>query len=296
LSRAFWKKALKMLRFNSSAMAFKLMAERRRTLLKAALGSSLLVTLAPFLSWGGYLYRPEATSGQIRQRLINLKDFPVNSKLTFPFPATGDPTVDSDPFRQYILVHLPSGDLKAYSKVCVHLWCLYDYFPEKRQFQCPCHGSIYNPDTGVSTNGPASLQPYPTNALPELNLEIDPDGTIYATGLRGRIGYGREWRAEAAWIQQRQSSSPNTPVTGYVVFRDPLPPDNILSLIRGVDAKIVKWYGYVDKSPTEREWLTGEGEQNITSATAVYGVDASATPSSHLKLLENPQIILILPR
>ncbi|MEM0460651.1 MAG: hypothetical protein QW318_00430, partial [Candidatus Caldarchaeum sp.] len=77
MSRAFWKKALKMLRFNSSAMAFKLMAERRRTLLKSALGSSLLVTLAPFLSWGGYLYRPEATSGQIRQRLINLKDFPV---------------------------------------------------------------------------------------------------------------------------------------------------------------------------------------------------------------------------
>jgi rieske iron-sulfur protein len=141
------------------------MAGRRRSILKTVFGTSLLVTLAPFLSWGGFLYRQEAASGRIRQRLINLKDFPPNSKLTFPFPATGDPMVDSDPFRQCILIHLPNGQLRAYSKVCVHLWCLYDYFTNKGELQCPCHGTVYNADTGVAVNGPASLQPYPTKQL-----------------------------------------------------------------------------------------------------------------------------------
>ncbi|MCS6783581.1 MAG: Rieske 2Fe-2S domain-containing protein [Candidatus Caldarchaeum sp.] len=272
------------------------MAGRRRTLLKAVLGTSLIATLAPFLSWGGYLFRPEAAAGQIRQRIINLKDFPVNSKLTFPFPATGDPTVDSDPFRQYILVHLPSGDLKAFSKVCVHLWCLYDYIPEKREFQCPCHGSIYNADTGVSIRGPAALQPYPTNALPELTIEVDPDGTVYATGLKGRIGYGREYRAEAAWIQQRQSTSPDTPAVAYVALKDPLPPEEFLTTLRRYDVQLVKWYGYFDKSRTEREWLMNEGEKNVTQATAVYGADISAVPAKLQRLLEDQRIITLLPR
>ncbi|MEM2652499.1 MAG: hypothetical protein QXU87_10570, partial [Candidatus Caldarchaeum sp.] len=87
------------------------MAGSRRNILRTVFGASLLAVLAPFLSWGGFLYRPEAKGGSIRQRIINLKDLPVNSRYTFPFPATGDAMVDSDPFRQYILVHLPSGDL-----------------------------------------------------------------------------------------------------------------------------------------------------------------------------------------
>jgi len=272
------------------------MASQRRNILKTIFGASFLATLLPFLSWGGFLYRPEATRGAIRQRIINLRDLPVNSKVTFPFPATGNPMVDSDPFRQYILVHLPSGDLKAFSKVCVHLWCLYDYIPEKREFQCPCHGSVYNPDTGVAIRGPASYQPYPTNALPELILEIDADGTVYATGLKGRVGYGREYRAEIVWLQQRQASSPNTPVTAYVPFKNPVTPDEALNIIRTYDLQLMRWYGYVDKSRTERDWLMGETTSDIADATGVYAVDVSATPAKLLQLTSHQQVIILMPR
>lgn len=272
------------------------MAGARRNLLRTVFGASLLATLAPFLSWGGFLFRPEAKGERIRQRIINLKDFPVNSKYTFPFPATGDPMVDSDPFRQYILVHLPSGDLRAFSKVCIHLWCLYDYIPEKREFQCPCHGSVYNADTGVAVRGPAAFQPYPTNTLPELVLEVDGDGTVYATGLKGRVGYGREYRAETAWLQQRQSTAPNTPVKAYAPLRDPLTPQETLDLIQKNGLQVVKWYGYFDKSAREREWLTGETTADITNATRIYAVDVSATPERLLKLADLPQVITLMPR
>ncbi|MEM2746763.1 MAG: Rieske 2Fe-2S domain-containing protein [Candidatus Caldarchaeum sp.] len=272
------------------------MAGSRRNILRTIFGASLLAAVAPFLSWGGFFYRPEAKGGGIRQRIINLKDLPVNSRYTFPFPATGDAMVDSDPFRQYILVHLPSGDLRAFSKVCVHLWCLYDYIPEKREFQCPCHGSVYNADTGVAIRGPAAFQPYPTNALPELILEVDGDGTVYATGLKGRVGYGREYRAEMAWLQQRQSSAPNTPVTVYVPFKNPLTPDETQAILQSNDLRLVKWYGYLDKSARERDWLTGEGTADISNASRIYAVDVSATPEKLLKLSTLPEIIVIMPR
>jgi rieske iron-sulfur protein len=271
------------------------MAGRRRSILKTVFGTSLLVTLAPFLSWGGYLYRQEAASGRIRQRLINLKDFPPNSKLTFPFPATGDPMVDSDPFRQCILIHLPNGQLRAYSKVCVHLWCLYDYFTNKGELQCPCHGTVYNADTGVAVNGPASLQPYPTNSLPEITLEVDADGTIYATGIKGRVGYGREYKSEVAWLQQRLSTSPTTPVTAYTPFRDPLKPDELQDLARRNDVQIAKWYGFVDASGREREWLTGTAA-DVSRPTGIYSAELTATPDKLLKLMEDKRVILLMPR
>ncbi len=272
------------------------MSGSRRNLLKTIFGISLFTAIAPFLSWGGFFYRRDTTGRGIRQRLINIKDLPVNAKYIFPFPATGDKMVDSDPFRQYILVHLPSGDLRAFSKVCVHLWCLYDYIPEKREFQCPCHGTVYNPDTGVAIRGPAAFQPYPTNALPELILEVDDDGTIYATGLKGRVGYGREYKAEIMWLQQRQSTAPDTAVTAYVPFREPITPDETMKILQRYDLRLVKWYGYFDKLDREREWLIGESVSDMSTASRIYAVDVSSTPEKLLRLTELHQIITLMPR
>ena len=271
------------------------MAGRRRSILKTVFGTSLLVALAPFLSWGGFLFRREQTSGGIRQRLINLNDFPPNSKLTFPFPATGDPMVDSDPFRQCILVHLPNGQLKAYSKVCVHLWCLYDYITTKGEFQCPCHGSVYNADTGVAVKGPAALQPYPTNTLPEVSIEVDRDGTVYATGLKGRVGYGREYRSEMVWLQQLTSTSPSTPVTAYVPFREPLKPDELQEIVQKNDVQLSKWYGFIDSTQGGREWVDGTSA-DLSRPTGIYSSELTATPDRLLKLLDDRRIIMLMPR
>jgi ubiquinol-cytochrome c reductase iron-sulfur subunit len=119
-----------------------------------------------------------------------VKDFPPNSRATFIYPKTGDEEADSDPFRRNLLIRLDDGQFKAYSNVCVHLWCLADYKSERKQIECPCHGSMYNAETGIAFAGPATMQE--NNALPIVELEIEDNGRIFAIGRKGIVGYGRK--------------------------------------------------------------------------------------------------------
>ena len=161
----------------------------RRVFLKLmGLISGLLVLaqfipVVRFLSGGG-------TSEYPKQKVATVKELDEKGKIVFTYPRTGDPEKDSDPFRKFILFRMPNGEIKAYSMVCLHLWCLVDYKRERNTLECPCHGSIYRAEDGVAIRGPAALQPNKT--LPEAVLEIDNDGNIYATGVVGVIGYGKE--------------------------------------------------------------------------------------------------------
>lgn len=168
----------------------------RRNFLRILVAAGYALMFAPFVGFVSFLYRPGGAAQQ-RQLIANLKEVPPENRLVFPYPRTGDPRLDGDPLRQAILVRLKDGSVKAYSKVCVHLWCLVDFNPTRGEIiDCPCHGSTYNAKTGVAVAGPAFLQPYPTNALPEIKLEIDEDKNVYATELVGRVGYGREYRQQ----------------------------------------------------------------------------------------------------
>jgi len=66
---------------------------------------------------------------------------------------------------------LREGDkLKAFSSVCPHLGCAFDYEPDVKQFKCPCHNAIYSID-GKVVGGPA---PRP---MDELDV-IEKNGTV----------------------------------------------------------------------------------------------------------------------
>jgi rieske iron-sulfur protein len=153
---------------------------------------------------------------------IKTSDISVNNWKTFVYPRTGNPNIDNDTFRQQVVIHLPkdltapsnlsikdplSGDLFiAFSRVCVHLWCLWSYVPVDRRMECPCHGSQYVPGSGPYPNflaasykppgdavaGPASLQTPPNNMLPIITLAVSSDGTLSATGIIGQIGCGQK--------------------------------------------------------------------------------------------------------
>ena len=153
---------------------------------------------------------------------IKTSDVPVNGFKIFIWPRTGNPAVDADSFRQCVVIHLPPGltapssvsavdpatnDIFiAFSRVCVHLWCLWNYIAADKRMECPCHGSQYVPGTGQYPNfppatdqppgmavaGPASLQTPPNNMAPIVKLSIASDGTISATQLIGHVGCGQK--------------------------------------------------------------------------------------------------------
>ena len=91
------------------------------------------------------------------------------------------------------------SSFRAYSMICLHLWCLWKYWPEegRKRGECPCHGSMYDPLTGTAFAGPASVQAPPSNTLPKLDFEVDSDGFLWikppkwGVNTNGVVGFGR---------------------------------------------------------------------------------------------------------
>ena len=205
-----------------------------------------------------------AKFGAASGMLVNVNDltsFPPNDHWVITFPSSGDPTIDSqnpDTFVKYELIRLPvelggnskkATDFVAYSKVCVHLWCSPNYNPTQtknpqefgyqapsanvtthQQYECPCHGSIYQlptkdptsgnlMDAGKAVAGPASLQPFPANAIPMLTLQADSSGqlwivfpnhdptkpfgsdTVTSIEGNGELGFGRDFASYQNFIR-----------------------------------------------------------------------------------------------
>jgi rieske iron-sulfur protein len=158
----------------------------------------------------------------------NLATFPPNKRWKITYPSSGDSTVDAqniDTFVKWELIRLPvelNGDkpvaasFVAFSKVCVHLWCSPNYNSTQtknpnengykppgpnevthEQYECPCHGSIYEIPDGLAVEGPAAIQPPPTNAIPNLTLSTDATGNLFIeppvfdVAHNGVLGFGR---------------------------------------------------------------------------------------------------------
>jgi rieske iron-sulfur protein len=186
----------------------------RRDFLKLLAAAGTVMTFAPFVDWGKFLPNP---SGLLRERQkVELPDgsqasvqtFPVNHSEAVIYPKTNDAVLNKESFKVWQFIRLPvelGGDkndvssFRMYSQVCLHLWCLWKYWPEegRKRGECPCHGSMYDPLTGEAFAGPASLQAPPSNVLPRLDLEIDSQGNMWvkppnwSVNGNGIVGFGR---------------------------------------------------------------------------------------------------------
>jgi len=172
-------------------------------------------------------------NGSAAGKTVNVKDltsFPPNTAWVMTYPSSGDPTLDGqnpNTFVKFQLIRLPTelgggnpeaSAFVAFSKVCVHLWCSPNYGgglsnppPEHQDYECPCHGSLYSVGAtsshsaavGVAFEGPAAVQPAPTNAIPMLTLQTDSSGNlqvvppIWDVDHNGVIGYGRNSASNA---------------------------------------------------------------------------------------------------
>lgn len=186
----------------------------RRDFLKMMTAGGITMAFAPFVQWGKYMPNPQNNKLERAQVILpdgthaNLNTYPVNHAETITYPSTGDRVLDAEAFRQWQLIRLPeelgggANDVSAfrvYSNVCLHLWCLWKYWPEENRkvIECPCHGSTYAPATGQAFLGPAASQAAPSNVLPKLDIESDSQGFLYilpptwSVDANGIVGYGR---------------------------------------------------------------------------------------------------------
>ena len=186
----------------------------RRDFLRLMGAAGTGLAFAPFIPFGNYM--PNPTSSTLEKVKVILPDgtqanvntFPLNFSEVITYPSTGDPALDAEAFRKWQFIRLPEelggskndiSAFRAFSMICLHLWCLWKYWPDegRKRGECPCHGSMYNPSTGTAFVGPASVQAPPSNTLPKINFEKDSDGflwilpPIWGVNDNGVIGYGR---------------------------------------------------------------------------------------------------------
>jgi Rieske Fe-S protein len=167
----------------------------RRMFLTSLLSISALLTVIPFspmLSFFFTLKKEEATQ---EKTIANIKDVPVGSTMIFFYPQ------EEGKDRSF-LTHLTPEQLEkaraegrdefvvdgfvALNSICTHLQCPAE-LPVGDEIICVCHGAYFDTIDGTVLAGPA---PRP---FPMVRLRIEPDtGDIYATGLVGKIGYGRD--------------------------------------------------------------------------------------------------------
>ena len=101
-----------------------------------------------------------------RRAIARIGDVPEGQALYFRYPGPDD---------QAMLLHLPGGQLVAYSQKCTHLSCSVYYQADRGRLYCPCHEGVFDPRTGEPVAGP------PQRRLPEIALQRE-GVVIYAVG------------------------------------------------------------------------------------------------------------------
>lgn len=138
-------------------------------------------------------------------KYVKIDDLTPNSAVIFPYPYTGNATIDISAFHRWNLIRLPKdlgGDkddissFRAYSMIDITHWCLTIYRQNIEKLTEPCNNDKYEPVSGIAVDGIAAYQKY--NALPNLDLGVDDQGYIYVKqpifeyDKNGLIGAGRD--------------------------------------------------------------------------------------------------------
>ena len=126
-----------------------------------------------------------------RVKVAELSDLTIDQPISFNYPLDNEPN---------ILVKLgtkadggvgPKGDIVAFSSICQHLGCIYgfqaagsspscnpSYKADRPVGYCCCHGSVYDFLNKANVIAGPSQRPQP-----QVLLEVDSSGNIFATGM-----------------------------------------------------------------------------------------------------------------
>jgi arsenite oxidase small subunit len=131
-------------------------------------------------------------SGFPKVMIGNVGSLQVNVPVSFNYPLDNEPSLLVKVGQKAQGGVGPDGDIVAFSNICQHLGCVYDFlapgaspsclssFTAKiPQGYCCCHGSQYDFLTGATVIGGPAPRP-----VPQVVLEVDSSsGNIYATGM-----------------------------------------------------------------------------------------------------------------
>jgi len=179
----------------------------RRNFLKLAMAISSLLALGGITAVLKSITNPApsfaATAGSAqfpRVKVAQLSDLQVGQPIVFNYPLDNEPN---------ILVKLglkalggvgADGDIVAFSSICQHLGCIYgfqttgsspacnsSYKADRPVGYCCCHGSVYDFTDAASVISGPSPRPQP-----QVILEIDNSGNIYAVGMGPPTIFGHD--------------------------------------------------------------------------------------------------------
>jgi len=155
----------------------------RREFLKRITGlMSALVAVAVGIPLIGAIVGPSFRSKKPRWAKVgDLRSVPMGQPVNMKFPFETEDAYLRETVIQnvWVIKHSPS-EITAFSPICPHLGCHYNWHPETGEFACPCHGSIYS-ITGKVIGGPA---PRPLDTLPT-KLEGE---TLFVEWERFKVG------------------------------------------------------------------------------------------------------------
>lgn len=122
------------------------------------------------LAWGGIIAASALTIEPLVKYLTSKEDRMGSPLVEYSKPLD----VNSDwqtTAKERVWVKEDSLGVMAIVATCTHLGCEVHYYPEKKEWLCPCHASIYDIE-GKPISGPAP------KALPRVAVERKPDGTL----------------------------------------------------------------------------------------------------------------------
>jgi arsenite oxidase small subunit len=170
----------------------------RRNFLKYAMAASSLLLVGGIAAVTKAVNNPASPTGKTlgpkefpRVKVAQLSDLQPNQPVTFNYPLDNEPNLLVKLGRSAVGGVGPDGDIVAFSGICQHLGCIFgfqapgtspqcnsSYTADSPVGYCCCHGSVFDLIHGAAVIAGPSPRPQP-----QVKLEVDSSGNIFATGM-----------------------------------------------------------------------------------------------------------------
>jgi arsenite oxidase small subunit len=121
-----------------------------------------------------------------RLKLASLGQLEIGREQLTTYPDHASPVMLLKLGRPVVNGVGPDKDIVAFSRRCSHMGGILSFRPDSATFHCPLHYAMFDAQKGgLLVIGQA------TDNLPQLELEVDAAGDVFAVGIRGLL-YGRQ--------------------------------------------------------------------------------------------------------